>query len=152
MTRRPHPINDVGPETECLRATPIGRQSGPFSKELVIHLTQVRPERPLYVVVAFRLAAPAASRWAATGVPNQGPIRNGIDLDGLLGEAEEQQAAVARPAPIEPERELVQVVIQMRRADRTLLRPQQPTFEQGHHEVYPGNSSLAAVRDGRSGR
>jgi hypothetical protein len=47
-----------------------------------------------------------------------------IDGDGLLREAKEQLSPAARPAPVEPERELIQIVVQVFVADRTLMRSQ----------------------------
>ncbi len=45
-----------------------------------------------------------------------------IDGDGLLSEAKEQLSSAARLAPVESKRELVQIVVQMLVADRTLMR------------------------------
>ena len=47
-----------------------------------------------------------------------------IDGDGLLREAKEQLSPAARPAPVEPERELIQIVVQVFVADRPLMRSQ----------------------------
>ena len=59
----------------------------------------------------------------------------GTMANGLLNESEEHLAAMPRPTPIEPERELVEVVIQMRVADPTVMRAEQPSFEQRDHPV-----------------
>src|ERR1700729_120204 len=47
-----------------------------------------------------------------------------ISGDGLLREAKEQLSPAARPAPVEPERELIQIVVQVFVADRPLMRSQ----------------------------
>jgi hypothetical protein len=46
--------------------------------------------------------------------------------------------------PVEPERELVQVVVQVRPRHRALMRPQQPSFksdttrvQERHHAMHP---------------
>jgi hypothetical protein len=48
---------------------------------------------------------------------HQGSIRRWTNVDGLLGEPEEQHPAVARPASIESEYELVQIIVEMGGAD-----------------------------------
>ena len=67
---------------------------------------------------------------------------------GLLNESEEQLAAMPRPTPIEPERELVEVVIQMRVPDPTLMRTEQPPFEQRDHPV---DARARILKDGAGG-
>ena len=58
------------------------------------------------------------------------PIGNRLDRNGLLDEVEEQLPAVARTSAIESKRELVQVIVEMCLCDRTLMRAEQPAFEQ----------------------
>ncbi len=60
-------------------------------------------------------------------------------LDGqrLLREAKEQRSAVPRGPSVEAERELVQVVVQMRCSDGTLMGAEQSPFEQGDEAVHP---------------
>ncbi len=60
-----------------------------------------------------------------------------INGDGLLREAKEELSPTARPAPVEPERELIQIVAQMFVADRTLMRSHEPSFQQRDHQVNP---------------
>jgi hypothetical protein len=47
-----------------------------------------------------------------------------ISGDGLLREAKEQLSPAARPAPVEPERDLIQIVVQVFVVDRTPMRSQ----------------------------
>ena len=66
--------------------------------------------------------------------PSQG---NGLDCQRLLHEAEEELAAAFGSPPVESERKLIQVVIEMLVADRPLVGSHQPPFEQGDHAVDP---------------
>ena len=64
------------------------------------------------------------------------PIQgNRFDYDCLLHEAKEQFAAAFGSPPIEAERELVQVVIKMLVADRSLVGSHQPPFEERDHPM-----------------
>ena len=56
---------------------------------------------------------------------NQRLVGGRIDGDGLLNEAKEQLAAAARAASVEPEGELVEVVVQMFVRDRAVMGAQQ---------------------------
>src|SRR5882724_2801431 len=62
---------------------------------------------------------------------------DGRQSDCLLQQPVEKHPARARSAPVEPKRELVQVVIQVRRSDCSLVCAQQPSLEQGGDEVDP---------------
>jgi len=90
---------------------------------LAIHLTQVTPT----------YCGDARSAVRAAHEPR---IRHGAHGHGLLNEPEKEHAAVVRPAAVEPERELVQVVVQMRRAGGALMGTEQPPFEQGDDAVH----------------
>ena len=69
------------------------------------------------------------------GVKN--PVQgNGLHCDRLLHEAKKQLAAAFGSPPVESERELVQVVIEMLVANRSLVGPHQPSFEQGDDAVH----------------
>ena len=46
-----------------------------------------------------------------------------VERDGWLHEAEEQRAAAARAAPVEPEGKLLQVGLQVSGCDRSLVGP-----------------------------
>src|ERR1035441_5371051 len=68
------------------------------------------------------------------GVKN--PVqRNRLYGYGLLHEAEEELAAALGPAPIETERELIQVVVEMLLADRALVGSHQPPLEERDHSM-----------------
>src|SRR5947207_8256181 len=75
-----------------------------------------------------------------------------VGHDSLLDQAEEQLPPVARTAAIETERELVEIVIKMHLRDRTLMRPEQPTFEQRDdpvptRQLGDGQLSIASHQD-----
>jgi hypothetical protein len=53
-----------------------------------------------------------------------------IELDGLLEQAVEEQAAMSRAAVVEAERELRQVVVEVLGADGALVGAEQPALEQ----------------------
>ena len=79
-----------------------------------------------------------------SGTPLSGPhmsdergVRRRVDGDGLLHQSVEQLPAMARRAPVEAERELVQVVIQVRPRYGPLVRAEEPPFQQGHHAMDP---------------
>ena len=59
----------------------------------------------------------------------------GLHGDGLLREAVEQLPPPARGPAVEPERELVQVGVQVRHRDTPLMDAQQPPLEQGRDPV-----------------
>jgi hypothetical protein len=64
------------------------------------------------------------------------PIQgNRFDYDCLLDEAKEQFAAAFGSPPIEAERELVQVVVRMLVADRSLVGSHKPPFEERDHPI-----------------
>src|ERR1700730_18412477 len=62
-------------------------------------------------------------------------IRRRLYGHGLLREPEEQEPPVPGGPTVEAERELVQVVVQMRLAHGTLMGPQQPALEQRRDAV-----------------
>ena len=67
--------------------------------------------------------------------PLDGP---GVHRDGLLRETVEQLAPPVGRAPVEPERELVQISLQVRDRDAPLVDAQEPPLEQGHDAVDAG--------------
>ena len=67
---------------------------------------------------------------AARDVFDQVSIGSGLDTHRLLDEPVEEFPAMPRPATVEAERELIEVVVEMRRAHRTLVRSQEPALEQ----------------------
>ena len=62
--------------------------------------------------------------------------RHGINGYGLLDQSIEQLAARRRCPPIESERKLIEVVIQMRRTYGTLMCAIKPTLQQGRYSMY----------------
>jgi hypothetical protein len=64
-------------------------------------------------------------------------ISDRIDGHSLLCQAKEELAATLGSSAIEPERELIQIVIQVLMTDRSLVGSHQPPFEQGDHLVNP---------------
>ena len=73
-------------------------------------------------------------------------VRSWLDGQSLLREAKEQLSAVARGPSVEAERELVQVVVQMRRTDGALMGAEQPPFEQGDDAVHSRQTLGTQVR------
>src|SRR6266496_6588870 len=98
---------------------------------LAIYLTQVAP----------RCCGPRSRR--KTSVFHQRFVWRRLDRDRLLGQAEEQLAAAARPPTVEPERELVEVVLQMFVSHRAVMCAEQPSLQERHdlmdvrHELRP---------------
>jgi hypothetical protein len=77
--------------------------------------------------------SPTSSRgiWSTDDVPVRCRPTGGC----LLHQAEEELASMRRRSAIEAEREFVQVVVQMLRADRALVSTQKPSFHQGGDTV-----------------
>ena len=70
---------------------------------------------------------PLVRSSAAAGDRGDGDV---IDLHGLLEQAVEEEAALARAAAVEAERELVQVEVELVRADGSLVGAEQPALQQ----------------------
>ena len=80
-----------------------------------------------------------AGSWVADGgVDDQVAVTDRGVLGGLFEEPEEQQAACSRGTPVEPERELIEIVLQVCRGDAALVGAQQPALQQRGHPVYTG--------------
>ena len=62
-------------------------------------------------------------------------VRHGLDGHGLLDQPEKQFAPMMRTATVEPEREFVQVIVQMCLADGPLVRAEPPALEQRDHAM-----------------
>ena len=62
--------------------------------------------------------------------------RRVLDLDGLLEESVEEEAAVTRAAAVEAEGELVEVVVELLRADGALVGAEQPAFQKRGDPVH----------------
>src|SRR3989338_1830107 len=72
----------------------------------------------------------------------ESPFRHGLDRHGLLDQPVEELAAPLGGAAVEPERELVQIIVQVRRTDRPLMGAQEPAFQQGDHAIGAGQQVL----------
>jgi len=64
-------------------------------------------------------------------------IGSGFDIRRLLDEPVKEFPAMPRPSTVEAERELIEVVVEMRGAHGALVRSQQPPFEQRHDQMDP---------------
>src|SRR5437660_8856002 len=73
-------------------------------------------------------------------------IGRGSDLRRLLKQTVEKFAARGGSSTVESERELVEVVIQMVWADRSLVRPEQPPLQQRGDAVYAWHGSYRGTR------
>jgi len=71
--------------------------------------------------------------------------------DGEFEHPVEDHASAARAASVEPEDELVEVALQVRLVDRTLMRAQQPPLDQRRHTVDPGEQLTGILAAGASG-
>ena len=74
----------------------------------------------------------------------------------LVGDGEfeylvEDHASAARAASVEPEDELVEVALQVRLVDRTLMRAQQPPLDQRRRAVDSGEQLTGVLSAGASG-
>src|SRR6266536_638401 len=97
---------------------------------------------------AIRLT-PLVSIGAMSGLFDRAG-RDMVELDGLLEQAVEEQAAMSRAAAVEAERELRQVVVQVPGADGALVGAEQPTLEQRGDPVntrHDDVGGIAAARD-----
>ena len=70
-------------------------------------------------------------------VLDQGGVGRRVDGDGLLHETVEQLPTMARRAPVEPERELVEVVVQVGSRHGALMRPEQPALQERDDPMHP---------------
>jgi len=66
-----------------------------------------------------------------------------LHLHRLLSQSVEKLASGGRFAPVETEREFVQVIVQMVVANRSLVGPKQPPFEQREHPMRSGQEVFA---------
>ena len=68
---------------------------------------------------------------------------NWIKNHSLLQESIEEQPTRLRCPPVEPEGELIEIIIQMLRTNRSLMRAEQPSLEQRDGQVNSGEKILA---------
>jgi len=64
-------------------------------------------------------------------------ISDRIDGHRLLRQAKEELATAFGSPTVEPECELIQIVVQMLMTDCTLVGSHQPSFQQGDHPINP---------------
>ena len=83
--------------------------------------------------------------WFSIRFADEVRVRHWVYCRGLLDESVEELSAALRFSTIEPERELVEVVIEMFVADSTLVGPQKPALKQGGNTMDLGMSSLSRV-------
>src|SRR5260370_37567437 len=69
--------------------------------------------------------------------------RDWLYWDGLLSQSVEQLASGGRLASVETEREFVEIIVEMVVANRSLVCPKQPPFEQREHSVRSGQEVFA---------
>jgi hypothetical protein len=69
----------------------------------------------------------------------------GPELDGLFHQTVEEKPARAGGAPVEPEGKLIKVIGQMLTFHPTLMRPNEPAFQQRRHSMDPGKESVGLL-------
>ena len=74
---------------------------------------------------------------AARDVFDQVSIGSGLDTHRLLDEQVKELPAMPRPSAVEAERELIEVIVEMRGSHGALVRSQQPPCEQRHDHQCP---------------
>src|ERR1019366_2760702 len=104
--------------------------------------------------VDARRVASSAGRcgWRCLGlrVGDQVAVAHWVVGDGELEHAVEDQSPAAGPAPVEAEREFVEVALQVLLVDRALVGAQQPALGQGGHAVHSGQQLAGVVPAGAS--
>ncbi len=97
------------------------------------------------------LDASSARQSSFAGPAHNLLVGKRFDSNGVLEQAPEEQTTMARTPAIEAESELVQVVIDVVEARRTLMRSEQPALEQGDDQMNAwqelGGSRLAAAAE-----
>jgi len=78
---------------------------------------------------------------AATPRLGEGAVGDGRGLGPLLGKAEEEHPHVARLAPIEAERELVQVRLEVLGLHSAMMGAKEPALQQGDDPVHRGQQA-----------
>src|SRR5438128_3865954 len=102
--------------------TPATRQSGLKSP------VSLSPSR--FPQEAYPHNAPWLVREVLQASGDESLEGDGVELDRLLEQAVEDEAAVAGAAAVETEDELLQVAIELARLDAAVVGAEQPTFEQ----------------------
>ena len=76
----------------------------------------------------------------------------GFNGNGLLHRSVKKLPAVTGGPPVEAERELVQVVVEMRAEDGSLMRAEQPPFQQRHDAMDTRQQTPPRIPSGLSER
>src|SRR5450631_2862530 len=109
------------------------RSSVPYSAELGIRFAPPIPPR----------------RLVKRRFTDQLLVRPGIRCQRTLEESVEEQASVARASAVETEGELVEVVVQLRVTDRSLVSAEDPPLDQRGDEVHMRESNVSRGASGR---
>ena len=86
---------------------------------------------------------------ALRAASDNGGEGNGLELNGLLEQPVEKQAAVVRAAPVEAEGELRQVALEVLGRDGASVGAEQPALEQRGHQVDARHDHVRRVADAR---
>ena len=84
------------------------------------------------------------------GACEQPGVEDRLNRDSLRHKSIEQLPAVSRCSTVEAKRELIKIGVQLLKGQSTLMRTQQPAFEQGGHSAHTGQQGrrcLAAAVD-----
>lgn len=94
---------------------------------LSVTLFEKTPKWGIHFIQVTPICCGRLWRWLIA--LNDQTIGCGVGCHGLLEQAIEQLAPAARAAPVEAKHKLVEVVVEMFVADRSLVRAQQPAFQ-----------------------
>lgn len=86
----------------------------------------------------------------AHALPPSALGEHGLHCDSLLRATVEQLLPPARGPAVEPGREIIQIRIQVRRRDTSLVNPQEPACEQGDHPIDAGQQVLPTAASFRT--
>jgi len=98
------------------------------------------------LLVAIHFGTPILGERRSCGL--FGPerlVRVRFDADGLLEQPVEEKSTMVRPAAVEAEGELVQVVVELLVADSALVGAQQPPLEQARDAVDFGHQDMRGI-------
>lgn len=90
-------------------------------------------------------------RLLGLGIGNQHAKAHGFMCDRELEHAVEDQAPAARRPSVEPEDELVEVTLEVRLGDRSLVGAEHPALGEGRHPVNAREQGAGVLPAGRRG-